>query len=707
MSKITAEFRQAAMRHGVIALPKARDNSANPAVANAAMVEMANLGFMVDPKEMQGVSIETLQEMLSDARALIGADRAMKPVYPGFPEQVQDLDTVTLLVEQILHYWSAGTLMPNHPDVAREGLPIEDMLRNARELKVESASMAAKNLIISLATSKIALSEGDKELLGEAMKLHKVTLGEVSEISKKAYNGENLQSFIRAVAATSFHSPDDIMFAALPGCANLDQALRVTLALFAVPSAPQWEGNFKLAVGNLSNGNARAIRMDNMRRRERRALVTRIGALSEGQKADSLLARESLWRVVMRQVHPFSLKLSAEEKRAMDIIHGNIEHRTLNSLIEEALEKGDVKGATELLAENRPGDLLNRLVAMMRLISTEKEATYLAKAVKKSASVAQITSLISAYNGVVAANDEHARVSRVAGRNNTMLSREVAKVSEEHMRKVAKAILSAMKDKLAAMPAPEGTVGTMSEEGVPLVRRDLATSERTLDRGQELTPMGNGDILRIFGHWNNNQNSSGYMDIGAVIMDEKFNHLAVTTWDTWSGQRSWSTYSGDKLVYPGDSAAEYFDLDIAKLRKAHPKARWIAMTVQSYSGWPMKDVDFIAGLMYRSGTGQKGEVFDARTVETAFKPTTEALQAVPYAYNLKTGKMVWLDSSSGSTASNMSASSDDTVGSIVYDELERERLTMGDLAKLWAKAHGVSVDSNKPVDRKAVLALLG
>src|SRR5699024_4878631 len=114
--------------------------------------------------------------------------------------------------------------------------------------------------------------------------------------------------------------------------------------------------------------------------------------------------------------------------------------------------------------------------------------------------------------------------------------------------------------------------------------------------------------------------------------------------------------------------------------------------------------DMIAGTMLRSKP-DSGEPFDARTVTTAFTPTTSALQSVPLAVDLKTGKMLWLDSSSGSTDECVSAADDTSVGSVVYDEVARPRLKMGELATLWAQAHNVDT-SDDVVDRDAVLALL-
>jgi hypothetical protein len=706
MSKITAEFRSSALRRGL--LVKTAKGSTNDALAFAGAIELANLGFVVSPADLATVSEATITDTVKQARAIIGADRDMTPIYPGFPKQVQELSTMTLLVEQILHYWSAGALLPDYPSVVRDGLPIADMLRNARALRVVSAAEAARELIAELVSHPVALSVDDKNLLESAMMLQRPSVELIVETVKKSRNGENVQSFLAAVLASGAVSPDELALAVIPVVSNSDVLLRAVLTLFANPVSPEDEKrveNYTLAVNNLADRHSRAVRMLNVPRPVRRAVVEKLGKASDGYRADAVVGRQNLWRKVMTAVHPYDFKLSDAEKRIADVIHSNIEYRTLNSLIEEAMAKGEVVTAVELLAEHQPGNLLRRLVALLRLVKSTKDAKFLAKNVRRVGSKSNLTTLISAYNGVLAANDNSARVTRVAGINNTMVERaDVVKVEEEHLTLLRKALKKAMRDCLANKTSPAGPVAVNSSAAVPLVRRDAATADRQMDRGSEFAIAGEGDTLRIFSHWNNNQRDSGYMDIGLVILDNNFEHLAVLTWNSWADHRDLGTYSGDKCVYPGDTAAEYFDLDLKKVRAKFPHAIYAAMTIQSWSGWPTSKVDIIAGAMLRSKPNS-GEVFDARSVSTAFKPTTDSTQSVPLAVDLRSGKMLWVDSSNGSTASGVSSTGDNSIGSIVYDELERPRFTLGELATLWAKAHGVeTVDA--PVEQKELMKLL-
>lgn len=706
MLQITDSFRESALRRGIII--RARKASSTPrAVVLAATVEFANLGFVAEPDALATLSVKALVDTLKNARKVIGADRDMVPVYPGFPKQVEELDTLTLIVEQLLHYWTGGQFLPDHPTEVREDLPIADMLRGARELRVLPVDEAVEEVVEELVTNPIALSQDDKDLLAGAVASVTPSLERFANILKDSPNAENAQSFLRSVLDSS-DSVDRKSFtlAAIEGSRTSDAVLRHVLTAYGEPSAEKWRSKFDLAVNTLSDGDARAVRMRSIPRPVRRALVEKIASLSDGFRVDSLVGREGLWRTVLRSAHAFEFAQEPQAKRALDIVHGNVTHRTFASQIEAGLAEKDAERVIDLLRENkRGGELIRRAVALMRLVKSNAEAEKLSEAIRELAGNSKLTTLISAHNGIRSANDEHARVTRVAGRNNTMMNRAtVEKVQDSHLGLTLAALEDAIRANLKKKSAPVGDVPVLSNQPVSLVRRDASTSDRVLARGEELALVGSGNTLRVFGHWNNNMDRAGYMDIGVVILDEDFQHVAVSTWDTWNAEREWSTYSGDKLVHPGGSAPEFIDVNVKRLLEKYPRAKWAAMTVQSWSGFPIDDVDFIAGAMLRSNA-RAGEVFDARSVSTAFHPTTKSLQAIPFAVNLESNKIVWIDSSNGSTSAGVSSSRDETVGSIVYDEVARPRITYGELAELWADAHGAAI-IDEPVEKSAIDALL-
>ena len=53
----------------------------------------------------------------------------------------------------------------------------------------------------------------------------------------------------------------------------------------------------------------------------------------------------------------------------------------------------------------------------------------------------------------------------------------------------------------------------------------------------------------------------------------------------------------------------------------------------------------------------------------------------------------------------MSAVNDSAIGSVVYDEVARPRLSLGEFARLWAEAHDAKTTDEK-VDTDVLLTLL-
>lgn len=703
MGDITADYRRAALRRGIVIRPRA--NSSSDALTYAAVLEMANYGYRVDPSGIAGMSDAALTAMVNDARAIKGADRDMSPIYPGFPKQVQELDTLTLLIEQIMHYWTAGAFLPNHPTVIREGLPLADVAANVQTVQILEAGPAARYFVQTLTSRGVAISEAEVSLLRGSVAVVHPDANTVRDALNASRNGENIAHLLTALRAEKVFTSSELVGNFSSGMRNVDQLLRLVLVAAGEASAEKNIDAAVRAIDNLSDKDAFAVSMNTLSRPARRALMSSLGALTGDFYADRLVLRNRLWRRVMRSVHPYSqIKLTTDARRAADIIHGNVEYRTLDFLVEEAILEGDASTATALLFEHRPGALLARCVEILRVTGTLTAAKELAAAVRASGERASVTTLIRAYNGVIAANFDGVRVVREAGRNNRLLDVERKEVPTKHINAVASGILVALSAHLKKAPVPVSPVGITSNMAVPLVRRDLSSTDRVVDRGTRLSPVGEGKTLRIFSHWVNTHSSEGYLDVGVALLDANFDNLATSTWNTWRDNREWSTYSGDKLVYTGDSAVEFFDIDLGAVRRVYPSAKWAVMTVQSWSGIPLSKVDMVAGTMLRSDP-DKGDNFDARTVTSAFSPTTDAYQALPLVFDLETGEMVWLDASSGSTATGVSAAQDDAIGPVVRDELSRPRLSMGELALLWARAHKVEVSSD-PVDRDAVLALL-
>lgn len=707
MNEITKDFRIQALRKSVI-LRTGKVKSIDENLCYASALELANLGFVVNPKDLKGLTLDDILVTIEAAREIIAGDRDMTPVYPGFPKQVQELPQHVLLFEQILHYMSHGQLVPDYPAIVRESLSVDEMLHDARFVDVANVEDFSVNLMKDFVNQKISQSDDAKRLLEEVVKFSRPGKDATRELLKTAQNGENIQVLIKALYDYQVLSENELLEITLDNLSNPDYILRAILVLYSLPVNSGYIKNYDNAVNNLHNSGVRSIKMKNIPRPLRRKIAVKLGQITKGYKADKLVAREEFWRKVMSCVHPYDFTLNEDEKRAQDIIHSNITYKTLNSEIESALKVLDIEKAITLMSEFQPGMLLRRAVSIMRLIKNNKDAEFLAENIFKVGARTQLTTLISAYNGILNVNNDHSRLVRVAGLNNTIVSRDKQKVEDYFVTVVLESLENAIVEKLKSTEAPTGPVGIASTENVPLVRRDLSSSDRVLERGTKMTIDGRGETLRLFSHWRNNKNTSGYMDIAGVVFDENFVSLTTVNWATANNRddsvREIATYSGDTNLYPGHQVSEYVDFNMAKVKELFPNARYIAMTIESWSGWPIDTVDIVAGVMFRKNE-YAGEVFDPRTVTTVFKPTTSALNAIPLVVDLKTLEMIWVDSSNGSTQCGVESSHDDSIGLVLYDELKAPRMSIGKLAELWAKAHNATTTMDES-DTQQIMNIL-
>lgn len=324
--------------------------------------------------------------------------------------------------------------------------------------------------------------------------------------------------------------------------------------------------------------------------------------------------------------------------------------------------------------------------------SNTEDFKLLVETVRDIGAKSKLHSLVSTMNGVLGASVSTDRLVKVAGQTNTIVEADEP-LSEDRVDALQEAVRFCIVERLRKDSDGDllgGSVGVVSDIPVSLVERDSSYTDRVLPRGSTVEIDGEGDVVRLFGHWVNTFDHSGYMDIGAVAMDDSFQRLGVCDWSSWTTSRSWATYSGDKFVSPDDDAAEFIDVDLNMLKDAHPSVRYVAVTVVSYIGWAISEVDFVAGAMLRKKSGvQKGEVFDPRTVVSCFRPVTDSTQSIPYVFDLEKGSMIWIDSSTGNTGSTYSCAYDNEVLAVVQDEIGKPKFTYGDLAECYATAHGL------------------
>lgn len=105
-------------------------------------------------------------DLIPALKELVGADVTYCPMYPNFPSQVAEMDSVELFLNAIIHYWSFGTLMPEYEKDER--LPLIDA--NKMALLSVGKHEDIMEIFKNLASSKTSLSAQDKEDITNILK---------------------------------------------------------------------------------------------------------------------------------------------------------------------------------------------------------------------------------------------------------------------------------------------------------------------------------------------------------------------------------------------------------------------------------------------------------------------------------------------------------------------------------------------------------
>ncbi|MCR4661302.1 MAG: hypothetical protein K5765_04785 [Clostridia bacterium] len=144
-------------------------------------------------------------------------------------------------------------------------------------------------------------------------------------------------------------------------------------------------------------------------------------------------------------------------------------------------------------------------------------------------------------------------------------------------------------------------------------------------------------IIRPFIYWEKVND----VDLGLVGISENGDIIQIFNWHSIERNVEMIAFSGDQTSgYNGGS--EYFDINTELLKEKFPTMRYLITTANVYSSRPFSRFICSAGYMVRDKISS-GEVFEPKTVKTSFTIDCESTVAIPFAIDLSTNEMVWLN----------------------------------------------------------------
>lgn len=203
----------------------------------------------------------------------------------------------------------------------------------------------------------------------------------------------------------------------------------------------------------------------------------------------------------------------------------------------------------------------------------------------------------------------------------------------------------------------------------------LPTNTSAGGRGIDVLPTGsriaiNTDYVRTFVHWTD----AFDIDSSLMIVDND-DKVRTYGWFNYGSHRGKSTevmFSGD---ITGRNGAEYFDIDLAQMRREGVK--YVVQTFHGYSS-KLNDGEIYAG--YQVKDNFNSAVWDPKNIETKFKVFGDTRACAAFAIDVQSNEVVILNLMIDDDSRVVSANGFDTIKKYLVPEYLK--VNIGEIAEL-------------------------
>jgi stress response protein SCP2 len=659
-------LQKAALRYrSEVVVPTTELNSEDTHVPAGMVVaflrNVETLGFQFAPEVIKQILTLTESEfkawavgVISALKEIKGANFTYNPMYPNFPTQVAEASDVELYTNALMHYFGDALgvrIMPVYEK--EERFPFyEDTTLTTLNLAEGSI---AESLFGTLASAKISFSETDVELLSmlyaELNRPALISLFNRVEIPNK----ENFAHLAKIVRGDSNYTA-----ALLARATTVTDLLRVG-AVYS-DAHPSLKDKF---------------RFGKMSRPERREIVKNLLRLDANYMEDFNRNRE-MWKRFTERLH-VSEFASDDSKlvQALKVVRSSKNITTWGTKVEAALLEGDYATSVANLAK-RPGEFARRLHQLLNGAASDEAEFVLDqfKDVSGKVSTTVLLQVIAFFRTLKENPDRKFSTLFTASVKGGAfaLPREKSEISVSVCDEVIEIAMSALhtiyseRDSLGKVFYDfDGSYNPV----VPFGLRNSSNAFRVVGRGTR-SSFDLDKTLRFFIHWKDQKTENGWdsrvdLDLSAVFLDEEFNEVGVVSY--YNLRESGAVHSGDITSAPR-GASEFIDVNLKRVRETNPKARYISMTVNSYTRQKFSELDeVLAGFMSRKDV-KSGEVYEPKSVENAFTVNSASTAVIPMVFDIVEGVAIFTDvaingNSSINNASNMNRSTKNILTGLV------------------------------------------
>lgn len=644
-------------------------------------LNLSSLGFSLEQnftlvlaKQPVEVIDDLHKELISALKALIGADKEYKVMYPNFPEQVAKADDAELWINAILHYISFGTWLPEYEKIERA--PLAELSKQ-QELILGSLE-DLQEIFTNLLSSKTSLAQQDYKDLKWCLE-----------------NVEESWNWI----------PEEITFKEILAWIST-KLIEVGKTEILAKYYKTATDVLRLAV-SLSNGDvslAENTKFKSFSRKERRILMNLLAQCSNLEE-DMWRYREQ-WIRLGEKLHPREFKKAEFKKVQLAFKSLREEKKPLfwTGKVEELIKssehtKDEVEVLLRLLTQ-RPGEFARRLDKLLR-----DYHDYADEIVESFSTVADKVStpvLLQTLAHFQYRNCEDLRTVMPKGNVAKIQFLDILSQEIGDTTKLRVVIINALVQQYSKRSSL-GNVWIDDELKnfiVPFSQRSANSTYKSMTRGSRFT-LAKPNV-RFFIWWTNTEFGCYPvdLDLSVAFYNENWGYVGHVSYTELKNSSLRCYHSGDITNgddFGGEGASEFIDVDLDAMLSEG--VRYVVPQVYSYSGEYFNQVPCTFGWMEREDLNS-GEIYEPTTVENQISLSSKGRYTVPLVIDCKERKVIWADLSGQFQSAQFNNLESNLVGTTLaaYAMVNLKKTTMFQVAVLNALARGKVVKDAKDAD---------
>lgn len=574
------------------------------------------------PAEVQN---DLYKELVSCLKEYRGADKEWNPMYPNFPEQVEQADDWELFINAVVHYLSDGTLIPAYEKDER--LPLfESPELTVLDVGTDEDLFEIMNNLIG---SKTSLSETDKIDMIWLIKNSGI-------INNKLPDTIPFKENVAVICKLIMDNTSEIEWYSV-----LHKYLKTATDILRFVTYLS-DGDISLATNT---------EYKSLPRKQRELILKLLD--NAGNIEEDMKRYRIKWIRLGEILHAGEYKKFNNVYTAFDKLRNNGKIETFNGKVKRSFDDGDIEYTFKLL-KTRPGEFARRLDYILRRCpQSHKLILDYFKEIASEISVPVLLQVRTHFEHRNKKNDSRVFFPKGQLAKSYTVKNELEDIQKDTCDTIVKICGDAIvyKFNLDVEEGRKESLGKVyiddSIKGycVPQSQRSASKSLKNVTRCSHFKIKDDAKFIRLGIHWMNelvhNREVRTDIDLSCSFLDKNFGNMDHISYTHL--RNSYSTHSGDFVTAPRESggSAEFIDINIDEALKSGVK--YAAIQIYGYTHTKFCDLDDMVFNWQEGVDAQFGDIFEASRVQQSINLGFDSDCGIPVVFDLGKREVIWHD----------------------------------------------------------------